>query len=157
MNELVHKLPNTWRLSCGHNCWDEIPWPKSSWGGRFNWFMLPNSITELKVRTGTQTWQEPGDGSLCRSHGRILLTDLLSMACLVCFLIESKTTNLGMIPLTMDWALFHQRRFIKDSVLQAWQQSKLMEVFSQSSLLSLSWHKIIEHNCPFVSLTHNAF
>lgn len=79
-------------------------------------------------------WREHGDGSLCRGHGRILLTGLLSMACLACLLIESRTTSPGMIPLTMGWALLHQS-LIK-TVLQAWQQSKLMEVFSQSSLQS---------------------
>ena len=44
-----------------------------------------NSSSSKAVRAGTHTGQEPGGGSWCRGHGRILLTGLLSMACLVCF------------------------------------------------------------------------
>jgi hypothetical protein len=36
-----------------------------------------------------------------RGHGRMLLTDLLPMACSACFLIEPRTTNPGMAPPTM--------------------------------------------------------
>ena len=39
--------------------------------------------------------------------GRVLLTDLLPMACSVCFLVEPKTTRSGMVAPTMSWALQH--------------------------------------------------
>ena len=59
------------------------------------------------IRIGTQTRQKPGGRSRYRSHGGLLLTDLLSVACSVCFLTESMTTSLGMAPPTVGRALPH--------------------------------------------------
>jgi hypothetical protein len=44
-----------------------------------------------EVRTGILTGQELGGRSECRSHGRMLFTGLLPLACLACFLIEPST------------------------------------------------------------------
>jgi hypothetical protein len=48
------------------------------------------------VKTGTETGQEPGSKSLCRSHVEMLLTGLLLMACSVYFLIELRSTDSGL-------------------------------------------------------------
>jgi hypothetical protein len=61
---------------------------------------LPTHCSSLKeVRKGTETWQEPGSGSWCSGCG------LLIMVCTVCFFIEPRTANPGMVPLRVDWAL----------------------------------------------------
>ena len=39
---------------------------------------------------------------------RVLLTDLLLMACTACFLKEPRTTSPGMAPPKVGWALPHQ-------------------------------------------------
>jgi hypothetical protein len=52
------------------------------------------------VRTGTQTWQEPGAGAMKRPWGSAAYTGLLPMACSSCFLIELRTTSPGVTLLT---------------------------------------------------------
>jgi hypothetical protein len=64
-----------------------------------------------EVRTGTHIGLEPGGRSWCRGHGGVLLTGLLPLACSACFLIEPRTTSLGMAPPTMGPpTLDHQLR-----------------------------------------------
>jgi hypothetical protein len=59
---------------------------------RFIRLTLPHCCSSPKeVRTGTQTGLDPRDRSWSRGHGGILLSGLLSIACSVYFLIESKT------------------------------------------------------------------
>jgi hypothetical protein len=70
------------------------------------------------VRTGTQTWQEPGG----RGHGGV--TGLLFMAYSACFLIEP-----GMVPPTMGWYLLHQ------SLIKKMSYSQIL-AFSQIEILS---------------------
>ena len=58
--------------------------------------MLPHHYpSSKKVRTGTQTGQEPGGRSWCRGHEGVLLTGFLIMACSA-FLMESRTKSPGM-------------------------------------------------------------
>jgi hypothetical protein len=60
----------------------------------FTWLALPHHCSSsMEVRTGTQTGQEPGVKSWCRSHEGLLLPTLFTMACSVCSLIEPKTTS----------------------------------------------------------------
>ena len=47
-------------------------------------------------------------GADAEGMGGLLLTGLLSMACLACFLIDSWTISPGMVSPTMDWALPYQ-------------------------------------------------
>jgi hypothetical protein len=58
-----------------------------------------------EVRTGTQagTWRQ----ELMQRPWRVLLTGLLLMTCSTCFLIEPRTTCLGVAPPTVGWALHH--------------------------------------------------
>jgi hypothetical protein len=81
------------------------PRPKSKLTRKgFIWLtLLDHSPTMEEVRTGTQAGLEPGGRSWCRGHGGALLTGLLPLSCSVCFLIEPRTTSLGMAPLTMGW------------------------------------------------------
>jgi hypothetical protein len=48
-------------------------------------------------------------------HERVLLIVLFSIACSVCFLIASRTTNPRVIPPTMRWTLRHQLSIKKTS------------------------------------------
>jgi hypothetical protein len=93
------------------NYWcHEKPWPIAT-GGRegFVWLMLPHHCSLLKeVRTETQTGQDTGSRSCCIGHRRVLLTGLLFMACLACFLIAARTIRPGVAPPTMEWTLPHQ-------------------------------------------------
>jgi hypothetical protein len=57
------------------------------------------------IRTGAHPGQELGGISGYRSHGGMLHSGLLPLACSICFHIEPKTTSPGMTPLKMDWAL----------------------------------------------------
>ena len=56
----------------------------------------------LFITKGCQDWNSgrPGSRSWCRSHGGMLLTGLLPLACSACFLIEPKTTRPEMVPPT---------------------------------------------------------
>jgi hypothetical protein len=46
------------------------------------WLTLPLCCSSMKeVRTGNQTGQEPGGRSWCRSHGGMMLTGFLHIAC----------------------------------------------------------------------------
>jgi len=66
------------------------------------WLMVLFCYSLLKeVRAGAETEQGPGDNADYRGAR---LTGLLSLAC---FLIELRTTNTGMAPPTMGWALPH--------------------------------------------------
>ena len=77
---------------------------KGNWGRVC--LTLPHQCSPSKeVRTGTQTGQKPGGRSWCRCCEGMLLTGLLRMACSVCSLIESRTSNLLMAPPTMGLAL----------------------------------------------------
>jgi hypothetical protein len=76
---------------------------KSRLGGKglfyfITWFIIKGSWER------TQTGQEHGG----RRSWRMLLTDLLLMACSACFLMELRTNSSLMTPPTMDWALPHQ-------------------------------------------------
>lgn len=75
---------------------------KAIWEGKcvFGLHFPVTHCSSLKeVRKGTETWQEPGSGSWCSGCG------LLIMVCTVCFFIEPRTANPGMVPLRVDWAL----------------------------------------------------
>ena len=62
--------------------------------------------TLMFITKVTHTGQDLGGWNRCRSHGRMLLTGLLLLACSACFLIESRTTtNPEMALPTMSWAL----------------------------------------------------
>ena len=107
-------------LSWNDECYDETPWPKSKLVRKeFIWLTPPHCCSSSKeVRTGTHTGQEPGGRSWYRSHGGVLLTGLLSMACsawwfcfvlfvclfvfvLFCFLTQDHQPRDG----AMGWAL----------------------------------------------------
>jgi hypothetical protein len=47
-------------------------------------------------------------GADAEGMGGLLLTGLLSMACLVCFLLEPRTTSPGVAPPTVSWTIPHQ-------------------------------------------------
>jgi hypothetical protein len=67
------------------------PLTKNNLGRKgFIWLTIPyHSLSSKKVRTGNQTGQDPGDRSRYRSHGAVLLTGLLILACSACFVIDS--------------------------------------------------------------------
>ena len=86
-----------WWLSQSFYGYDETPWPKASWGD-----LLPRHSSLLKVvKKGTLTGQEPGCGSWCRGHGRVLLTGLLPTA-------SNRNHQSRDAPPTMGGALLHQ-------------------------------------------------
>jgi hypothetical protein len=69
--------------------------------------------TLLFITRGSQDWNSSRSGSRswCRDHGGMLLTGLLPLACLACFLIEPKTTSPRMAPPTMappSWSLIEK-------------------------------------------------
>jgi hypothetical protein len=109
-------------------------------------FTLPvhHSPSLSEVRAGTQTGQESGGRCWCRGHGRMLLTDLLLLSCLVWFLIE---------PRTRDGTSHHGLN--PTSLIINWEhalQMDLMEAFPQLRVLPLWWqacvnltHKTIQH------------
>jgi hypothetical protein len=67
------------------------------------WITLPyHYLSSKEVKTETQTGQEPGGRSWHRDHEGVLLTGLFFMACSTCSLIEARTTNSEIAPLTMD-------------------------------------------------------
>ena len=73
-----------------------------------SWLTLPFCCSSLKkVRTETQTGQEPRGRIWCRHHRGEMLPGLFPMACSVCFLIEPRTISLGTTPPTMGWNLPH--------------------------------------------------
>lgn len=74
-------------------------------------FTLPHCYLPLKeVGTGTLKQGRTLDaGAYAELHGGVLLTGLLHMAYSACFLIEPRTNRPGMAPLTMVWALPHQK------------------------------------------------
>jgi hypothetical protein len=81
--------------------------------------ILPGHSSSLReVRAGTQARQGPRDRSSNRGHRVILLTGLFFIACLVCFLIEPRTTSLGVAPPTVGWTLPHQSLIKKVLALQ---------------------------------------
>jgi hypothetical protein len=61
-----------------------------------------NSPSSKAAKAGTQAGQKFGVRSWCRSQKEVLLTDLLSMACSVCFLIEHRATSIGIELPVMD-------------------------------------------------------
>ena len=84
---------------------------KVSWGfkkqvGEERVYLADTSSPSLEeVRAGAQAGLEPGGRSWCRVHGGVLLTGLLSMACLVSLLRELRNTSPGMTQSTMGWPL----------------------------------------------------
>ena len=54
-----------------------------------------HSSSSEKVRTGTETRQEPRARSRCRRHGRVLFAGLLPMVCSICFLLKPVTSTPG--------------------------------------------------------------
>jgi hypothetical protein len=97
----------------------------------------PQHCSSLKeVGTGTHTGQEPGGRSWCRSHGGMLLTGLLIMACSACFLIEPRTTSPRMASPTMGWALPNQSLIKKMPYSLACSPILWRHVLNWSSLLS---------------------
>lgn len=65
-------------------------------------FITKGSQSRNSHREGT--WSQ----ELLQKPWRVLLTDLLPMACSACFLMEPRITSPGMAPTTMSWALPHQ-------------------------------------------------
>jgi hypothetical protein len=63
------------------------------------------------LRTGAQTGHETG--GWCKDYKRVLLTGLLPMACLACFLLEPRTTSPGVAPPTVIWVLPYQPLILK--------------------------------------------
>jgi hypothetical protein len=71
------------------------------------WFMLPHCGPLLKdVRAGTQPGKEPGGRNQYRSHGVVLLTGLLLLACSAFLNNEEPATQT--LPPTNGWALSYQ-------------------------------------------------
>jgi hypothetical protein len=58
-------------------CFDKTPWPKATWGrkGLFGLHIL-NQSPQRETKVGTETGQEAGGRSQCRSHGGVPLTGL---------------------------------------------------------------------------------
>ena len=88
------------------------------------------------VRAGTQAGQEPGGRRWCRGHGGVLPTDLLPVACSACFLIDSRTSSLGIEPPTKGWALPPQLLFKKTSCRSAYRLALLRHFLSWGFSLS---------------------
>ena len=103
----------------------------------------------MELSTGITTWHQPGGRNWCRNHGRVLLPGLLSMPSSACFLIESRTTSLGMSPHTMCWALPHQSQIKKmpySSTTQSWGTFSQLKFRLLKWLLPVSsWHKTHWH------------
>jgi hypothetical protein len=80
--------------------------PKDLGEGKFHLAYSPSHCPPWEeVRTGIKQGRQELGG---RSHGGVLLTALLPMACSACFLIELRTISSGMAPPTMGWVLTHQ-------------------------------------------------
>ena len=60
-----------------------------------------------EVRTGNERGRVPGGQLQCRGRGAVLLTGLLIMACLSCFLIVPRSTCPGAPP-SVCWTPHHQ-------------------------------------------------
>jgi hypothetical protein len=74
-------------LSFGFYWCEKTLWPKSKLSSKGIYLAYTSIllfITE-EIRTGGQAGQDPGGRIWCRSYGRVLLTDLLSTACLAFF------------------------------------------------------------------------
>ena len=80
----AYYFSNSW----GYYCCSKTPWLKGKlWGKGLFGFRFPHCCSSPnEVRTGTQTGQDPGG----RDRGRMLLTDLFSVAYSACFLIEPR-------------------------------------------------------------------
>lgn len=91
-----------------------------------------NHLDEVRTVTHKGTQRQ----EWCRIHGGMLFTDLLSLACSVSFLIESRTTSAGAVPLTIDWTLSHQSPSTRPTSSPA---GKLMEAFPPLGHFSLRW------------------
>ena len=94
---------------------------KATWGGEGLFSSLFHiSIHPKEVRAGTQTGQEPGGRSWCRSLEGMLLTGLLTMVCSACSLIEPRTTSWSMAPPTVTCPNPHQPLIKKMPYSQVW-------------------------------------
>jgi len=78
------------------------------------------------------TWRQ----ELRQRPWRVLLTGLLSMACWIWCLIESKTTSPGMEPSTISWALPHRSLIKKMSLSSSHGNIFLIEVPSCQMILA---------------------
>lgn len=87
-------------LSWGFYCYDEIPWPKVTWG-RNGLFYLTYILLSYSIIEGSQ-YRNLNAGANAESRGwGMLVTGLLIMAYSVSFHLESRTTSPGMAPPAM--------------------------------------------------------
>ena len=93
-------------LSYNFYCWDETPWPK-----QLQWYRVYLAYSYVHITV--YHWRKSGQ-KLTQSRSLETGADVEAMegycllACSACFLIEPRTTSLGMAPPTMGWALPHQ-------------------------------------------------
>lgn len=86
------------------------PWQRATWGGKclFHLTLTHLSLPFMKV------WQEMKQGmNWSRDHGGMLFTDMLLMACPVCFPIHLESIYLKVTPPTVGSALPHRFFFKK--------------------------------------------
>lgn len=103
---------------------------KSAWSekGLFDFILPDHSQSLSRVRTCTQAGLERGGRSLCRGHGGMLITGLLLLTSLACFLIELRTSSPAL-------HLPHQSPTKKILYMMDVPQTKLIGAFSQGFLL----------------------
>ena len=101
----------------------------------FIWLMRSyhNSST-TEVRIGTQEGQEPGSRTWFKGHRGVLLNGFLPIVCSACFLIEFRTTILGMAPPTIGCGLLHQLLIKKMPYRPAYNQILWSHFLSWGSL-----------------------
>jgi hypothetical protein len=90
-----------------------------------------------EVRSETQAGLEPGGRNWCRGHRRVLLIGLIHMACSDFFLIEPRTTSLGMVPPTVDWVFPHWS-LTKKKCLTSGSHRSISPIEAPFSLMSIA-------------------
>ena len=75
---------------------------EASWGEKSLFSLHVHIAVHHQRKSGQELTQELEGRSVYRSHGGMLLTGLLSLGLLTCFLIEPKTTSPGMAPTAID-------------------------------------------------------
>jgi hypothetical protein len=122
----------------------------------------------IKGNLGKSSIQKPGGRKWSRDHGGMLLTGLLSMACSVWFLIQSKTTCPEMAWPSLAWILSHKslvkgmpHRYVHGSIWWSqWFNSSSFPTDDYNSYItstgnneSLSWFQVhARRGNPFLIL-----
>lgn len=139
-------IPPLWQMNCfswGYCCVRGTPWSKRQVGEKRVYL----AYTFVSVHHKRKSGQESEGRSWCRGHGGVLLTGLLPMACLTCFLIEPRTTSTGDGKTHNGLGPPHQPlikkmldRFTNSLIL--WIHfSQLRSPSFRELYLGLSWHK----------------